>query len=187
MPTILTHPAVPIAAGLALGGKRIPGRLMAIGVIASIVPDLDVLAFRLGIAYAAPFGHRGFSHSILFALMLGALAVLAAPGLRVRRPIAGLFVFLATLSHGLLDMLTTGGMGVALFWPLSDTRYFAPWQVIEVAPLSLSRVLGPRGLAVLLSELKWVWLPALAGGTCLAIVRWIRVLPFVSRALSGRG
>lgn len=180
MPTILTHPAVPIAAGIALGIQRIPGRLMAVGVVASIVPDLDVLAFGFGIAYAAPFGHRGFSHSILFALILGILAALAARGLRAGRGVAFGFVFTACLSHALLDMLTTGGMGVALFWPLSDVRLFAPWQVIEVAPLSLQRVMGPRGMAVMVSEVKWVWLPALAAGAGVGMLRWIGV-PAVGR------
>ena len=36
----------------------------------SLAPDLDVIAFRLGIPYSAPFGHRGAAHSILVALVL---------------------------------------------------------------------------------------------------------------------
>jgi inner membrane protein len=185
MPTILTHAAFPLAAGIAAGVKRIPGRLMAAGVIAAMLPDLDVIAFRLGVSYAAPFGHRGFSHSILFALILGILAGFAARGLRARRAVACGFVFTATLSHGLLDMLTTGGMGVALFWPFSEARFFAPWQVIEVAPLSLKRALGPRGIAVLQSELKWVWLPALAGGMGVATLRRVYALTFGGPARDG--
>jgi hypothetical protein len=33
-------------------------------VIASYLPDADVLAFRFGIPYPAPFGHRGAFHSL---------------------------------------------------------------------------------------------------------------------------
>jgi len=35
---------------------------------------------------------------------------------------------------------------------------FFPWQVIEVSPLSLRRLAGEKGLAVLQSELLWVCL-----------------------------
>ena len=33
----------------------------------SLAPDLDVIAFRFGIPYSAPFGHRGAAQSILVA------------------------------------------------------------------------------------------------------------------------
>ena len=42
--------------------------------LAARLPDFDVVAFKLGIAYHDAFGHRGFSHSLLFAAILGALA-----------------------------------------------------------------------------------------------------------------
>ena len=41
--------------------------VIVIAVISSILPDIDVLAFKMGIPYEHPFGHRGFTHSILFA------------------------------------------------------------------------------------------------------------------------
>jgi inner membrane protein len=126
------------------------------------LPDADVLAFRLGVAYASEFGHRGFSHSLLFAAVVAAIAAVSAPLLKTQRDTAASFVGLACASHGLLDMLTNGGHGVAYFWPFSDERFFFPTQVIEVSTLSLRRFLGPAGLAVLGSELRWVWLPAIA-------------------------
>jgi inner membrane protein len=70
MPTLITHPAVPLAAAL-LGGRKISGRLLVAGIIGSILPDADVIGFRLGIPYGHLLGHRGFSHSIAFALLLG--------------------------------------------------------------------------------------------------------------------
>jgi inner membrane protein len=69
-------------------------------------------------------------------------------------------------SHGVLDTFTTGGKGIALLWPFTEHRYFAPIQVIHVAPLSVSRFFSPRGITVMLSELQWVWLPS----CCLAAV-----------------
>lgn len=168
MPTILTHAVVPLAIGLGLGRGLVPARLLAAGVAASILPDADVLAFRLGIAYSHELGHRGFSHSIAFALLLGLAAMACCHALRSTRDRAFGFVFLAALSHGLLDSLTSGGMGVALLWPLSDARFFAPWQVIRVSPLSLQQILGPRGAVVLASEFQWVWLPGALVGLLLA-------------------
>src|SRR5947208_5485908 len=40
-------------------------------VVLSVLPDIDVVAFVLGIPYGAPFGHRGAIHSLAFALLVG--------------------------------------------------------------------------------------------------------------------
>ena len=171
MPTIFSHIAVPLALRLGFGKQIVSNRLMVAGLGASILPDADVLAFRLGIAYADSFGHRGVSHSLAFAIVVGLVAVMFANHLRTTRRIAFTYVALATVSHGLLDMLTNGGLGVALLWPASLERYFFPWHGIEVSPLSLRRVFGPRGLEVFQSELVWVWLPCLMVGLSLLAAR----------------
>jgi inner membrane protein len=57
-------------------------------------------------------------------------------------------------------MLTNGGRGVGLFVPFNPTRYFFPWRPIEVSPIGVREFLSARGLTILLSELKWVWLPS---------------------------
>ena len=171
MPTILTHAVVPLAAGIGLGTGVISRRLLLAGAVASIMPDLDVVAFKLGIAYADAFGHRGASHSVAFALLLGLLALACAPVLRTTRVAAFVFVALATLSHAVLDMFTNGGLGVAMWWPISHERLFAPWRVIEVSPIGISRFLTDRGFAVLRSEFVWVWLPCIVVGAALASFR----------------
>ncbi len=161
MPTILTHPAVPVAMAVALGRDVVPRHLLAAGIVASILPDLDVLAFRLGVPYADVLGHRGFSHSLLLAL---GVAFAAACLCRLRGTSflkSLLFLFVAASSHGILDAFTDGGMGVAFLWPWSDERFFAPVRMIEVSPISVTRFLSGRGASVLLSELLWVWLPLL--------------------------
>lgn len=162
MPTILTHAVVPLAIGIGLGTGVIPRRLLLAGVAAAIMPDLDVVAFKLGIAYADAFGHRGASHSAAFALLLGLLALACAPVLHATRVAAFVFVALSALSHAVLDMFTNGGLGVAMWWPISAERLFASWRVIEVSPIGISRFLTERGLAVLQSEFVWVWLPSIA-------------------------
>ena len=174
MPTVFSHTAVPLAAGAGLRTRAAPPRLIAAGVLGAMLPDADVLAFKAGIPYGDAIGHRGASHSIAFALLLGALAAAAAPALRTTRLRAFLLVGLATLSHPLLDAITNGGLGVALLWPLSDERFFAPWRVIEVSPIGLGRFLSERGLAVLRSEALWIWLPAAILAIGFRLVRWRR-------------
>lgn len=184
MPSIITHAAVPLALWCAADRGRIPPRLLAAGVIAAMLPDADVLAFALHIPYADAFGHRGASHSLLFAGVLAALAaVLAFFGSRqpwsagVCQPRlastvqAAVFVFVCAASHPLLDAMTSGGLGVALAWPWSEHRFFAPWRPIRVSPFA-PQFFSARGVATLLSELRWVWLP-LAG----AVVAWKLIQP----------
>ena len=60
-----------------------------------------------------------------------------------------------------IAQVTTGGKGVGWLWPWSDERFFAPWQVIKVAPFALSRYTTPYGHQVIISELMWVWLPGM--------------------------
>jgi inner membrane protein len=182
MPTIFTHPAVPLAVGVALGPKVAKPPLVLAGIIASILPDLDVFAFRLGIPYSAEFGHRGFSHSLFVAAVVALIGAFALYPLRVPPRTSIWFLFLSMASHGIPDTFTTGGSGIALLWPFSVHRYFAPFQVILVSPLSFSRFLSDRGLAVLGSELRWVWLPCAASALLLYAIRKL----FLSRQPSAR-
>ena len=160
MPTILTHPAVPLAIGLGLGSNVIPRRLLIAGVVASIVPDFDVIGIQFGVVPGTEFAHRGFTHSLAFAAALALLGCFASRFLRASAAAVFLFLFAATASHGVLDSFTTGGSGIAFLWPFSTERFFSAWRVIEVSPIGLSRFLSPRGMTVLASELIWVWLPA---------------------------
>lgn len=162
MPTIITHAAIPLALGVTLGSRKISRPLLAAGMVAAMMPDLDVIAFRLGMEYADQFGHRGATHSIALALALGGLAALIASRLRAKPWVAMAFVFTSCVSHPLLDMCTTGGLGVALWWPFSDQRLFFPMQFIRVSPLTLDRFMGPAGIMIIRSEFLWVWLPCFA-------------------------
>lgn len=180
MPTIFTHAVIPLAAGLALGRRTLSPRLVAAGMLAAIAPDFDSIAFKLGIAYADQFGHRGASHSIAFAIALGVLAALCAPWLRTTRWRALLFIGACTASHPLLDALTDGGLGVALLWPWSHERLFAPWRPIEVSPIGTG-FFSLRGIEVLWSEAKWVVLPTFVLAMPLWSWRWrARARPMIT-------
>lgn len=108
------------------------------------------------------WGHRGLSHSFAFAAVLAALAM---PLARSKgEPGWGrlwTYLFLATASHGVLDALTDGGLGIAFFAPCDETRYFFPFRPIKVSPIGAG-FFSLRGLVVIASELLWVWLPSLA-------------------------
>jgi inner membrane protein len=113
----------------------------------SMLPDADVLAFALGIAYDDPWGHRGATHSLVFAALVGAAAAMTASRFGRRRLKMWCLASLVAASHGLLDTMTDGGLGCALFWPFDVTRYFAPWRPIPVSPIGLEFI-SPAGALV---------------------------------------
>lgn len=149
-----------VAARLAApAGAKLPPRETCIvfGAL-GLLPDADVVGMALGVPYASPFGHRGFTHSVVFAL--GASLVAWAITRSWRR---ALLVLLAVGSHGPLDTLTDGGLGAALLWPFSPHRFFAPWRPIPVAPLGRG-FFSTDGLACVFFETLWfapLWLWAL--------------------------
>ena len=171
MSTVFTHTAPVLAAALALGGRRVPPRLLLFGIVCAVLPDVDVIGFRLGIAYGNIAGHRGLSHSLLFALMLGAVGALLAPLLHTERKNAFLIGLFAGASHILSDAMTDGGLGVAAFWPVDQQRYFLVWRPVRVSPLGVRALFSERGAAVLISEFFWIWLPCLLGGGSLFVLR----------------
>lgn len=159
MPTIISHAAVPLAVGLGLGEQRIPRPLLAVGIAASMLPDADVILFRFGTTYESVWSHRGFTHSLGFAILLGLIGALS---LRKAIPplVAFAFVAFCAASHGFLDMMTNGGHGVAILSPLTWQRYFFDWRPIQVSPLAAVRFVK-RAAAVAETELLWIWLPAI--------------------------
>ena len=162
MPSAFGHALFASALGASF---RAPRAVIAAAAFCAVAPDFDVVAFRFGIPYAAPLGHRGFSHSLTFALLLGgALALLLHGALRgaARPPLARTLALLvlATASHGFFDALTDGGLGVAFFAPFDHTRYFLPWRPIAVSPLDLARFFSSRGLEVATSEALWLGVPS---------------------------
>jgi inner membrane protein len=163
MPTILSHAIVAAAVGHACSERRLPTRFWVWTAVCSMLPDADVIGFAYGIRYADMLGHRGLSHSFFFAGLVGVVvAALYGQRLPQRRRLRLAAYFAAiTASHALLDALTDGGLGVALFAPFSNERYFFPWRPIEVSPIG-ARFFSPRGLSVLISELQWIWIPAAA-------------------------
>ena len=169
MATIISHAVA--AAGIAalFPARSLKPRVWIAGPIFAIAPDADVLSFRFGIAYGDVLGHRGFTHSLLFAAALAAIGTFALfpRGFSgVRRAVVAAYLFIATTSHAVLDALTNGGYGVAFLAPFNNTRYFFPSTPIEVSPIGISRFFSERGAEVLMSEIRWIWLPLALGVIC---------------------
>jgi inner membrane protein len=160
MPTIIAHAAVPIANVAAIGRGRVGARLTVAGVVAAMLPDADVLAFGFGIPYASDIGHRGVTHSLLFAVFAGLAAGAVSKQLNSSRSTAFIFVAIACASHGLLDMFTNGGLGIAYFWSLISERFFFKIRPVEVSPIGIRRFFSAEGVTVIASETVWIWIPA---------------------------
>jgi inner membrane protein len=174
MPTIFSHAIVASAAGAAFRGRQLlmrPARFWILTVVCTILPDLDVVAFPLGIPYSSMLGHRGVTHSLLFAIITGMFVSFAFfradkfSNWKLALYFAGI-----TFSHPVMDMFTNGGLGVALFAPLSNERLFFPWRPIEVSPIGAG-FFSERGLAVIESEIIWIWIPSLIITAAVLLVR----------------
>ncbi len=129
----LTQIVLGAAVGEAVLGRKVGNKAMLYGAIAGTIPDLDALAGNFTDTITAIEVHRGFSHSIVF-------AVLAAPVFgylisRIERK-SGLgwkdwswLMFWGLFTHPILDSFTT--WGTQLFWPLDIRLAFKSIFVID--------------------------------------------------------
>ncbi len=164
MPPAITHSLVGAAAASVFANKKIPARFWVLSIICPLIPDLDVIGYQFFyIPLFHVFGHRGFFHSLFFAL----LSSLVIVGIFFRKEqfllkpwwFFVLYFFLLMSSHSLLDAFTVGGTGIAFLSPFWNKRFFFPWTPIEISPLSIGAFFSGRGLSVLKSEMLWIWLP----------------------------
>jgi len=172
MPTIMSHALVALALGPAFRRAEWPTRVWWAGALCAVVPDADVLGFLVGVPLGSMLGHRGLTHSLTFAAALAGLLAwrLVPSGTRMR---LWVYLFLASASHGVLDAMTDGGIGVAFFAPFDAERYYLPWRPIAVSPLGVRRFLTARGVTVLTSEARWIWGPSMV----VAAVGWFLMRP----------
>jgi len=156
MASIFGHAIVGFTLSKVLSKKNLK-LLLLLAIASTILPDIDVLAFSFRIPYEAPFGHRGFTHSIVFA-MLWATLLMSIFG-KANKKTWWIVIFLSTISHGLLDAMTSGGKGVGFFIPFNNSRFFFPFREIVVSPIGIEKFFSKWGIKVLLSELKFLFLP----------------------------
>ena len=158
MASIFGHGVVGFTITKLIGNKQTKWLLLA-AIFSAILPDFDVITFKLGIAYQHPLGHRGFTHSIFFAI-LWALVLMLTIG-RNNKLIWFLVIFLSTISHGIFDAMTSGGEGIGFFIPFNNDRFFFSFREILVSPLGIKKFFSGWGLRVILSEIKFIVIPSL--------------------------
>ncbi|HEV2947264.1 MAG TPA: metal-dependent hydrolase [Gemmataceae bacterium] len=161
MPTIYTHGVVGLGAAGAAFPRQGSWLFWILAGFLPMIPDFDAFSTA---PYGTTFGHRGFTHSFVFALGVALItAGLTFKYLGMRFWILAIFFFAITASHGVLDAFTSGGYGILWLWPFSDAR-FGPWGPIPVADIGFDWP-NPWTSRAVCFELLWIWLPtALAVG-----------------------
>jgi inner membrane protein len=164
MPSVFSHAVASVALGKASFIKTKGAKFWILAVFCAVIPDIDGIGFQLGVPYDSMWGHRGITHSFFFAALLSLIVVYAFYKeykiFSNKWWIYFLFFFAVTASHPLLDAMTNGGRGVALFAPFNNERYFFPFRPIRVSPMTISRFFSERGWMVIKSEFVWVWIPS---------------------------
>jgi inner membrane protein len=173
MPSIFGHTFAAMAIGGSYPKKIFSWKFFILGIICATLPDIDVITFKLGIPYGNVLGHRGLTHSLLFAFLLG----VSVTFLFYRKSILSLkgllyisFFSICAISHDLLDAMTNGGLGVGFFIPWDETRYFLPWRVIQVSPIGI-RNFSEKAVHILTNEMLWIGIPCIVYVLLLRLVR----------------
>jgi membrane-bound metal-dependent hydrolase YbcI (DUF457 family) len=106
---------------------------MLFGAFLANTPDFD---FALVFLLNSDKWHRGFTHSMMFALLM----VMMFVAYRGRREFREALAYgLAFASHCVLDFVTTKkGGGVELFFPFSDERFGLRWFGLSEMPSKVS-------------------------------------------------
>ncbi|WP_299440675.1 metal-dependent hydrolase [uncultured Aquimarina sp.] len=163
MASLFGHALTAYALGKSFSKEITSSKFWILGITCAILPDADVISFAFGIPYESFWGHRGFSHSLVFALLLGIFITMLFYNKKLISKTGVLLILyftLCTASHGILDAMTSGGLGIAFFSPFDNTRYFFPWRPIQVSPIGASKFFSIWGIKVLLSELIWIGIPS---------------------------
>ncbi|WP_046744296.1 metal-dependent hydrolase [Kordia zhangzhouensis] len=165
MASIFGHALVAFTIGKVGNPKLNARKLSLLLIFCAVIPDADVIMFYFGFPYLHPLGHRGFTHSILFAIILAfsmkAICYRKIPYISKTGMLLFVLFMIATLSHSLLDACTNGGRGVGFFIPFDNTRYFFPWRPILVSPLGASNFFSEWGWRVIQNEVLFIGVPAI--------------------------
>lgn len=148
----LTQIVLGAAVGEAALGKKVGNKAMLYGAIAGTIPDLDFLVSLFADPLTVIEIHRGFTHSILFAAAFSPLfgfliSKIERHGRATMKDWSWL-VFLAFITHSLLDALTT--WGTKLFWPIDypvavesifviDPLYTLPFLIFVILGMFFKR------------------------------------------------
>ncbi|WOD43227.1 metal-dependent hydrolase [Hwangdonia lutea] len=119
------------AVGEAVLGKKVSNKAILYGAIAGTIPDLDIFASHFTDTVTALSIHRGFTHSVVFAVLFAPLFGWMVSRYETYKNFKGwtwLF-FWGFLTHSILDAHTT--WGTQLFWPFDLRLAFKTIFVID--------------------------------------------------------
>lgn len=147
----LTQIVLGAAMGEAVAGRKIGAKAALWGAIGGTIPDLDVFLRFFYDPLDAALVHRGFSHSLLFALIAGPLLGWISHKLSKEKFTLRMWIllwFLSIVTHPLLDIFTN--YGTQFFWPFSprisfntvfviDPLYTVPFMVFLIGALFMKR------------------------------------------------
>lgn len=129
----LTQIVLGAAVGEAVIGKKVGNKAMLWGAIAGTIPDLDVLSKYFVDNVTANEWHRGFSHSILFSLLIAPILGWIISQLYNNEEADWKdwtkLIFMGIFTHPILDAFTT--WGTQLFWPLDYKISFKNIFVVD--------------------------------------------------------
>ena len=149
----LTQIVLGASVGEAVLGKKVGNKAILWGAIAGTIPDLDVILRSFTDEISATQMHRGFSHSIVFAVLIAPLLGWIAKKIHFKlkdvsfKDWTKLF-FWTTVTHPLLDAHTT--WGTQFFWPFNyrlayqnifvvDPLYTLPFLILLIIVMSLKK------------------------------------------------
>jgi inner membrane protein len=153
----LTHIAVGACMGEAFAGKTVGRKAMLWGAMAQSIPDIDFLASFWMDSASNLLAHRGFTHSVLFAILITPCMAMAAERLHRPHNISLkkwlLFFGSAVLGHLFLDAFNNYGVG--WFEPFSQKRisfnaiyvadpFFSVWLGMACGALILLKRRHPK-------------------------------------------
>ena len=149
----LTQIILGASVGEAVLGKKVGNKAILWGAIAGTLPDLDVLLRYFTDEISSTQMHRGFSHSIVFAVLIAPLLGWIAKKIHFKlkevsfKDWTKLF-FWTTVTHPLLDAHTT--WGTQFFWPFNyrlayqnifvvDPLYTLPFLMFLIIVMTLKK------------------------------------------------
>lgn len=105
-------------------GKKMGNKAILWGALAGTIPDLDVFQRFFVDEVTSTYLHRGFSHSLIFAILMAFILGWLAHKIHKKRDATrrnwNWMFFLCLVTHPLLDVQTT--YGTQFLWPM-DTRF----------------------------------------------------------------
>ena len=162
--SVLGHVAIGVVVARRSTPSDAPSELTATRMIwlaaLALLPDSDLVIHEF-LPDVSAFDHRGATHSLAVAVVVGILVGLALAAAQAEHPVRwAIIAALVVASHGLMDTIGDSSLGVQLLWPFSDARILAPWHLLPDPSLErpfLTNVYGKLAMEAVLFLPAWLY------------------------------